>query len=172
MLYQWLGERSMEIKITTLKDMSLKGEELTFDIDVAAPPPTMKTEDLEKVLQKNRELLDEYLQNMTDSMRNDYIKRVPPWDLAYQSLLKNAATARLTIDKLIPIIHSRGGHAQFTQLETKAAALHVEILMKKAEKKVLSEVDVTAIPMSTVAILTFLVACAALSYLYLVDSSF
>jgi len=162
----------MDVKITTLKDMALGGEELEFDIEIAGPPMMMQVEELEEALQTNRQLLDEYHAGLVDMMRDDYIKRVPPWDLPYHSLLKNAAAARLNIDKLIPAINARGGRAQFSQLETKSAGLHVEILMKKAEKTVLSETAFTSIPMSTVVILTFLVACAAFGYLYLTNTSF
>ncbi|HHL18642.1 MAG TPA: hypothetical protein ENJ33_02790 [Thiothrix sp.] len=163
----------MEVKVKTLKDMGgLAGDELALNIEVASPPPMMKVEELEEALQTNRQLLDGYYDGLLDHMRNDYIKQVPPWDLPYHSLLKNSVTARLMIDQLIPAINARGGRAKFTQLETKSAEKHIEILMGKADKTVKEEMGGKMIPMSTVIILIFLVACAVIGYLYLTNTNF
>lgn len=159
------------IKIKTLDDMALGGAELEFDIEVSPPGPMVNVEVLETSLQTNRDLLDQYHKDLIKHVGDDYFKRVAPWELPYHSLLKNAATARLTIDNLIPAISLRGGVAKFTQLEAKPASLHVEILMKKASKAALSE-SVGNIPISTVVILSFLVACAAMGYMFLTDTKF
>lgn len=162
----------MEVKVTTLKDMALGGAELEFDIEVSGPPMMMKVDELEEALQTNRSLLDEYHKGLVADMRKDYIKRAPIWELGYHGLLKNALTSRLAIDRIIPAIIARGGTAQFTPLETKAASLHVEILMKKAEKAILAETAITSIPLSTIIILIFLVCCTVIGYLFLINTSF
>lgn len=161
----------MKVSVKTLDDMALGGAELEFDIEVSPPTPMMDLETLENSLQSNRDLLDQYHKDLVKHVSDDYFKRVAPWELPYHSILKNALTARLTIDKLIPAIGTKGGVAKFTQLEAKPASLHVEILMKKAEKAALAE-SVGNIPISTVFILSFLVICAVIGYMYLTNTKF
>lgn len=160
----------MKVSVKTPDDMALKGAELEFDIEVS-PPAMMDLETLENSLQSNRDLLDQYHKDLVKHVSDDYFQRVASGALPYHSILKNALTARLTIDKLIPAIVTKGGVAKFTQLEAKPASLHVEILMKKAEKAAQAE-SVGNIPISTVIILSFLVIFVVIGYMYLTNTKF
>lgn len=116
--------------------IKIQGDEKKFDCHISAPGPMAPVEELEKALQRNRDLLDECQKEIAENLRKEHFDREPPWKLNYEGAVLNALVARLNINVLIPLINIKGGKAKFTKIETMPVNKHVEKLMAKAEKVV------------------------------------
>lgn len=121
--------------------IKVDGKETEFSCQISAPGPMAPVEDLEKALERNRNLLNECSQEMAANLEKDYFDRAPPWLLDYISPVQNALTARFNINVLIPLINMKGGTAKFTKIESMPVKNHIEKLMGKAEKAALGFQD-------------------------------
>lgn len=119
--------------------VNIKGTE--FMVQTTTPGPMVPIEDLEKSLEKNRQLIVESQEKMKKMVIDEYYNHAPPWKINYLSPTKDAIMAHLNINILVPIINLRGGRANFTKLEAMSVQKHVEVLRNKAEKMVLMKGD-------------------------------
>ncbi len=98
--------------------------------------------ELQKSLQRNRDMLDESFTAMVKASRKEIIHKKSGVD--YLSPTQNALVARANIDLLIPLINVRGGVASYKgKQEAMPIEKHIEGLRKKAIKTVEAEISST-----------------------------
>ena len=116
----------------------IKGDD--YLVRVMRPSAGASLHELQKSLQRNREMLKESFEAMHESCRDDIFKRVEKKRVDYFSPTQNALVARANIDVLIPLINVKGGVAAYaSKLEGMPIEKHIEKLRKKATDNVKKE---------------------------------
>ena len=111
-------------------------------VRIMRPSGSASLHELQKSLQRNRDMLDESFAEMVKASRKEIIHKKGGVD--YLSPTQNALVARANIDLLIPLINVRGGVASYKgKQEAMPIEKHVEGLRKKAVKKVEAEISST-----------------------------
>ncbi len=111
-------------------------------VRIMRPSGGASLHELQKSLQRNRDMLDESFNAMVKASRKEIIQKQGGVD--YLSPTQNALVARANIDLLIPLINVRGGVASYKgKQEAMPIEKHIEGLRKKAVKKVEAEISST-----------------------------
>ena len=111
-----------------------------YNLRVMKPAHGIGVSELKRSLDRNREMVDQSLEEMISVYRNFRLSKDPlkvNSEGNYRTATKNALVARANIDVLIPLINMRGGDAQY---EGRGEGLpieeHVEELRNIADKVV------------------------------------
>lgn len=107
-----------------------------YFVHISPPPPMMSLEDLEKGLQRNREIIKTSQEKMRDVFYQEAYEFAAPWLLNYDGPTQDAIQAHININLLVPIINLKGGEANFEKPETFPVKQRVEIMRNIAEKSV------------------------------------
>jgi hypothetical protein len=111
-------------------------------VRIMRPSGSATLHELQKSLQRNRDMLDESSSDMVKACRKEIIEKRGGVD--HISPTQNALVARANIDLLIPLINVRGGIASYKgKQEAMPIEKHIEGLRKKAIKKVEAEISTT-----------------------------
>ena len=111
-------------------------------VRIMRPSGSASLHELQKSLQRNRDMLDESFVDMVKASRKEIIEKKGGVD--HISPTQNALVARANIDLLIPLINMRGGIASYKgKQEAMPIEKHIEGLRKKAIKKVEAEISST-----------------------------
>ena len=118
--------------------LTIKGDD--YVVRVMRPPASASLHELQKSLQRNREMLKESYAAMHETCRDDFFKRVEKKKVDYFSPTQNALVARANIDVLIPLINVKGGVASYaSKLEGMPIEKHIEKMRNKAAENVINE---------------------------------
>ena len=118
--------------------LHIKGDD--YLVRVMRPSATASLHELQKSLQRNRNMIKESFEAMHEACRDDFFKRVEKKHVDYFSPTQNALVARANIDVLIPLINVKGGVAAYSsKLEGMPIEKHIEKLRKKAVDNVKEE---------------------------------
>lgn len=118
--------------------LKIVGDE--YHVRVMRPSSGMSLHELQKSLQRNRDMVKESYEAMHETCRDDFFKRVEKKHVDYFSPTQNALVARANIDVLIPLINVKGGVAAYaSKLEGMPIEKHIEKMRKKATSNVKEE---------------------------------
>ncbi|MEE9444065.1 MAG: hypothetical protein V3V19_00230 [Cocleimonas sp.] len=135
--------------------MSIKGND--YLIRIMRPSGSASLHELQRSLQRNRDMLKESYDEMLAACRDEIIKKKKGAD--HLSPTQNALVARANIDLLIPLINVRGGVASYKgKLEAMPIEKHIEKLRNKAVKKVEEEISSTRLGSFFIIILVLIIA--------------
>ncbi len=135
-----------------------------FLVRIMRPSGSASLHELQKSLQRNRDMLDESFTAMVKASRKEIIEKKGGVD--HISPTQNALVARANIDLLIPLINVRGGIASYKgKQEAMPIEKHIEGLRKKAIKKVEAEISSTRLG-SFIIITVVLVIATFFLYLF------
>ena len=133
-------------------------------VRIMRPSGNATLHELQKSLQRNRDMLDESFTDMVKACRKEIIEKKTGVD--YISPTQNALVARANIDLLIPLINVRGGVASYkSKQEAMPIEKHIEGLRKKAIKTVEGEISSTRLG-SFIIIIVVLVIATFFLYLF------
>ena len=114
-----------------------------YNLRVMKPSHGVGVSDLKRSLERNREMIDQSLEKMTEIYREFKISEDPmkyESEGDYRTATKNALVARANIDVLIPLINMRGGDAEYEGSgEGLPIEEHVEELRNIAENVIDAE---------------------------------
>lgn len=119
-------------KYTGTIGVTIRGKE--YFVHITPPPPMMALEDLEKGLQRNRDIIKDCQGKMHDTFRREVVEYAAPATLNYDTPTQDAIQAHINISLIIPIINLKGGAASFEKPETLPVDKRVEIMRNVAEK--------------------------------------
>lgn len=109
-------------------------------VRVMRPSSSAPLHELQRSLQRNRDMINESYEAMHETCRDDLFKRVEKKHVDYFSPTQNALVARANIDVLIPLINVKGGVAAYaSKLEGMPIEKHIEKMRKKAIDNVREE---------------------------------
>ncbi len=132
-------------------------------VRIMRPSGSASLHELQRSLQRNRDMLNESYDVMLESCQAEIIKKKRGAD--HISPTQNALVARANIDLLIPLINVRGGVASYKdKLEAMPIEKHIEKLRNKAVKASDDEISSTRLGSFFV---IFLVLIIATFFLYL-----
>ena len=133
-------------------------------VRIMRPSGSASLHELQKSLQRNRDMLDESFDDMVKASRKEIIEKKGGVD--HISPTQNALVARANIDLLIPLINMRGGIASYKgKQEAMPIEKHIEGLRKKAITKVEAEISSTRLG-SFIIIAVVLVIATFFVYLF------
>ena len=128
-----------------------------YIIRIMRPSGSASLHELQRSLQRNREMLKESYEEMLESCRDEIIKKKKGAN--YISPTQNALVARANIDLLIPLINVRGGVASYKgKLEAMPIEKHVDKLRNKAVKTVENEISSNRMGSFGIIILVLIIA--------------
>ena len=126
-------------------------------IRIMRPSGSASLHELQRSLQRNRDMLNESYDEMLVSCRKEIIEKNKGAD--HISPTQNALVARANIDLLIPLINVRGGVASYKgKLEAMPIEKHIEKLRGKAVKKVEEEISSNRLGSFFIIILVLIIA--------------
>lgn len=118
--------------------LHIKGDD--YHVRVMRPSASASLHELQKSLQRNRDMIKESFEAMHETCRDDFFKRIEKKYVDYFSPTQNALVARANIDLLIPLINVKGGVAAYaSKLEGMSIEKHIEKMRKKAADNVREE---------------------------------
>lgn len=118
--------------------LHIKGDD--YHVRVMRPSASASLHELQKSLQRNRDMIKESFEAMHETCRDDFFKRIEKKYVDYFSPTQNALVARANIDLLIPLINVKGGIAAYSsKLEGMPIEKHIEKMRKKAADNVKEE---------------------------------
>jgi len=107
-------------------------------VRIMRPSGSASLHELQRSLQRNRDMLNESFEEMVEACRDEIIKKKGSDHI---SPTQNALVARANIDLLIPLINVRGGVASYKgKLEAMPIEKHVDKLRNKAVSKIEDEI--------------------------------
>ena len=113
--------------------------ERDYYVHMSAPVPMMALDDLEKALQRNRQILQDSQEQMRQMFLHEAFEYAAPWAVDYESPTQDAIQAHLNINMLIPLINMKGGYATYEKPETLNVQTRLELMRNTAEKAVFAD---------------------------------